>query len=128
MEVVQPDRSRIYGVGSAGQSQASRGSTRSTSTSAVSQQLYSTQMERLPQHALRTPEVPGSLRRLGQPEHRVHGVRVGVERELEVKVALAFDDRGVADGELRSSPVPGRTGGIRQGERSREDDAQPLAL
>ncbi|XP_057767822.1 uncharacterized protein LOC130988082 [Salvia miltiorrhiza] len=47
LEVVQSDRSRIYGVGSVGQSQASRGSTRSTGTSAVSQQLYETRISTL---------------------------------------------------------------------------------
>ncbi|XP_057808658.1 uncharacterized protein LOC131023131 [Salvia miltiorrhiza] len=47
LEVVHPDRSRIYGVGSAGQSQASRGSIRSTGTSAMSQQLYETRISTL---------------------------------------------------------------------------------
>ncbi|XP_057801994.1 uncharacterized protein LOC131017285 [Salvia miltiorrhiza] len=47
LEVVQIDRSRIYGVGSAGQSQASRGSIRSTGSSAVSQQLYETRISTL---------------------------------------------------------------------------------
>ncbi|XP_057804592.1 uncharacterized protein LOC131019969 [Salvia miltiorrhiza] len=47
LDVVQPDRSRIYGIGSAGQSQASRGSIRSTCTSAVSQQLYETRISTL---------------------------------------------------------------------------------
>ncbi|XP_057790815.1 uncharacterized protein LOC131007920 [Salvia miltiorrhiza] len=40
LEVVRPDRSRLYDTGSAGRNQVSRGSTQSTCTSMMSQQLY----------------------------------------------------------------------------------------
>ncbi|XP_057770364.1 uncharacterized protein LOC130990166 [Salvia miltiorrhiza] len=47
LEVVQPDRSRLYGTESASRSQVSRGSTQSTDTSAMSQQLYETRISTL---------------------------------------------------------------------------------
>ncbi|XP_057803273.1 uncharacterized protein LOC131018576 [Salvia miltiorrhiza] len=47
LEVVRPDRSRLYGTGSAGRSQVSRGSSQSTDTSMMSQQLYETRISTL---------------------------------------------------------------------------------
>ena len=44
LEVVHPDRSRLYGTGSAGRSQASRGSTSSTGTSRSTQRMYETEL------------------------------------------------------------------------------------
>ncbi|XP_057779778.1 uncharacterized protein LOC130998375 [Salvia miltiorrhiza] len=47
LEVVRPDRSRLYGTGSAGRSQVSRGSSQSIGTSMMSQQLYETRISPL---------------------------------------------------------------------------------
>ena len=51
-EVVQPDRSRLYGTGSAGRSQVSRGSTSTTGASAMSQQMYETRISELVEERL----------------------------------------------------------------------------
>ncbi|XP_057809310.1 uncharacterized protein LOC131023755 [Salvia miltiorrhiza] len=47
LEVVRPGRSRLYGTGSAGVSQCSRGFTGSTGTCGMSQQMYETRISTL---------------------------------------------------------------------------------
>ncbi|XP_057809693.1 uncharacterized protein LOC131024204 [Salvia miltiorrhiza] len=77
LEVVRPDRSRLYGTGSAGRSQVSRGSSQSTDTSMMSQQMYETRISTLEERLLaeqaerealqqRMAEIEAFMRRSGQ--------------------------------------------------------------
>ncbi|XP_057803490.1 uncharacterized protein LOC131018797 [Salvia miltiorrhiza] len=56
LELVRPSRSRLYGTGSAGVSQFSRGSTSSTGSSEMSQRMYETRISTLEERLQRAEE------------------------------------------------------------------------
>ncbi|XP_057794968.1 uncharacterized protein LOC131011188 [Salvia miltiorrhiza] len=56
LELVRPSRSRLYGTGSAGVSQFSRGSTNSTGSSQMSQRMYETRISTLEERLQRAEE------------------------------------------------------------------------
>ncbi|XP_057797767.1 uncharacterized protein LOC131013658 [Salvia miltiorrhiza] len=56
LELVRPGRSRLYGTGSAGVSQFSRGSTSSTGSSQMSQRMYETRISTLEERLQRAEE------------------------------------------------------------------------
>ncbi|XP_057809275.1 uncharacterized protein LOC131023729 [Salvia miltiorrhiza] len=56
LELVRPGRSRLYGTGSAGVSQFSRGSTNSTCSSQMSQRMYETRISTLEERLQKAEE------------------------------------------------------------------------